>query len=527
MEIGKSAILNLVEIGKSAILNLVEIGKSAILNLVEIGKSAILNLVEIGKSAILNLVEIDKTAILNLVESKNICTFVADYQTETMIYFKRKLYDTMLAWKKERHGDTALLIQGARRIGKSTIAEEFARKEYKSYILIDFSNVSQEVSDLFKDISDLNYLFLRLQFIFQVHLYERDSVIIFDEVQLQPLARQAIKHLVKDHRYDYIETGSLISVHLQSRNIVIPSEETKLNMYPMDYEEFRWALGDTATIPLLRTAFEKKMSLGDAVHRKLMRDFRLYMLVGGMPQAVATYIQTNNFSSVDVVKRDIIALYEEDFGKIDDSGRAKAMYDAIPAQLSRNFSRYQVNKAIPNERVERIAHIIKDLEDSMTTNIAFHSDDPNVGLALTKNDEYFKMYTSDTGLFVTLAFKDQDITENIIYDKLLNDKLSANLGYVYENVIAQMLRATGKNLFYHTIPYAEGKKFYETDFVIVDKHKISPVEVKSSGYKTHKSLDVFCEKYADRILNKYIIYTKDLKRENGIDYIPVYMTMFL
>lgn len=433
----------------------------------------------------------------------------------------------MLKWKSERNGDTALLIQGARRVGKSTIAEEFARNEYKSYILIDFSKVSKEVSDLFNDISDLNYLFIRLQFIYQIPLYERESVIIFDEVQLQPLARQAIKHLVKDHRYDYIETGSLISVRSRSRDILVPSEETKVDMYPMDYEEFRWTLGDTTTIPLLRTAFEKKMPLGDAVHRKLMRDFRLYMLVGGMPQAVSAYIRTNNFTAVDQAKRDIIALYEEDFGKIDDSGRAKALYDAIPSQLSRNAMRYQVGRAIDKERVDRLENIVKVMDDSMTVNVAYHSDDPNVGLALTKNKEYFKMYASDTGLFVTLAFKDSDITENVIYDKLLNDKLSTNLGYVYENVIAQMLRAMGKNLFYHTIPYAEGKKYYEIDFVIPDKHKISPIEVKSSGYKAHKSLDEFCSKFSDRIMNRYLIYTKDYKRENGVEYVPVYMTMFL
>lgn len=444
-----------------------------------------------------------------------------------VIYYKRKLYNTMLKWKSERNGDTALLIQGARRVGKSTIAEEFARNEYKSYILIDFSKVSKEVSDLFNDISDLNYLFIRLQFIYQIPLYERESVIIFDEVQLQPLARQAIKHLVKDHRYDYIETGSLISVRSGSRDILVPSEETKVDMYPMDYEEFRWTLGDTTTIPLLRTAFEKKMPLGDAVHRKLMRDFRLYMLVGGMPQAVSAYIRTNNFTAVDQAKRDIIALYEEDFGKIDDSGRAKALYDAIPSQLSRNAMRYQVGRAIDKERVDRLENIVKVMDDSMTVNVAYHSDDPNVELALTKNKEYFKMYASDTGLFVTLAFKDSDITENVIYDKLLNDKLSTNLGYVYENVIAQMLRATGKNLFYHTIPYAEGKKYYEIDFVIPDKHKISPIEVKSSGYKAHKSLDEFCSKFSDRIMNRYLIYTKDYKRENGVEYVPVYMTMFL
>lgn len=446
---------------------------------------------------------------------------------EKIIYFKRKMYDTMLEWKNTRHGDTALMIQGARRVGKSTIAEQFARNEYKSYILIDFSKASKEVSDLFNDISDLNYIFIRLQLLYNVQLHERESVIIFDEVQLQPLARQAIKHLVKDHRYDYIETGSLISVRFRSHDILIPSEETKVNMYPMDYEEFRWALGDEATVPLLRSAFEHKLPLGDAVHRKLMRDFRLYMLVGGMPQAVSAYIKSNNFVAVDRAKRDIIALYEEDFGKIDDTGRALAMYDSIPAQLSKNALRYQVSKAIPQERTERVMNIIKAMDDSMTVNIAYHTDDPNAGLALTRNNEFFKMYASDTGLFVTLAFMDRDVTENVIYNKLLSDKLSTNLGYVYENVVAQMLRAAGKNLFYHTIPYADGKKYYEVDFVIADRHKMSPIEVKSSGYKTHKSLDEFCAKYSDRIQNRYIIYTKDYRREGGIDCVPVYMTMFL
>lgn len=446
---------------------------------------------------------------------------------DNIIYFKRKVYDRMLQWKKERDGATAILIQGARRIGKSTLAEEFARNEYKSYLLIDFSIAPAEVHDLFKDISDLNYLFFRLQLIYHVQLIERQSVIIFDEVQKEPLARQAIKHLVKDHRYDYIETGSLISVHKSSTDILIPSEETKVDMFPMDYEEFKWAVDDTVTIPLLRTAFEKKMSLGDAIHRRMMRDFRLYMLIGGMPQAVVEYIKTNNLAAVDVVKRDIISLYEEDFMKIDESGRATAMFDAIPGQLSKNTSRYQIATAIPGEKPDRVASIVKSMEDSMTTNIAYHSNDPNTGLTLTKDNERYKMYISDTGLFITLAFKDKDFTENVIYNKLLNDKLSANLGYVYENMIAQMLRASGKQLYYHTIPINNGKKYYEIDFLIADTHKVSPIEVKSSGYKTHASLDAFCDKYSDRIQNKYIIYTKDLKREQDVNYIPVYMTMFL
>ncbi len=443
------------------------------------------------------------------------------------IFFKRKVYDRLLKWKSERDGNSAILIQGARRVGKSTIAEEFAKNEYQSYILIDFAIAPPEVFELFKDISDLNYIFLRLQLIYHVQLFERKSVIIFDEIQKAPLARQAIKHLVKDHRYDYIETGSLITVRKSSAEILLPSEETKVDMFPMDYEEFRWALGDYATIPLLRTAFEKRMPLGDSVHRRMMRDFRLYMLVGGMPLAVAEYIKTNNFSSVDLVKRDIISLYEEDFWKLDDTGRATALFDAIPAQLSKNASRYQISTAIPGEKASRVEAIVKMMNDSMATNVVYNSNDPNIGLALTMDYERFKIYTSDTGLFVTLAFKDKDFTDNLIYEKLLNDKLNTNLGYVYENVIAQMLRATGKQLFYHTMPIANGKKYYEIDFLFADRHKISPVEVKSSGYKTHASLDAFCEKYSDRVQNKYIVYTKDLKREQGIDYIPVYMTMFL
>lgn len=446
---------------------------------------------------------------------------------KNVIYFKRKVYDAMLRWKKERNGATALLIQGARRVGKSTIAEQFAQREYESYILIDFSIAPKEITDLFRDISDLNYIFVKLQLFYQVNLKERKSVIVFDEVQKQPLARQAIKHLVKDGRYDYIETGSLISVRKSSVDIVIPSEETKIDMFPMDYEEFRWAMGDEVTIPLLRAMFEKKESLGDAIHRKMMRDFRLYMLVGGMPQAVAKYIQTNDLADVDLVKRDIIALYEENFEKIDVSGRAKALFDAIPAQLSKNVSRYTISSVLPNEKAVRVENIIKSMEDTMTTNVAYHCDDPNVGLALTKDLERYKMYVADTGLFITLAFKNKDFTSNLLYNKLLNDKLNANLGYVYENMIAQMLRASGKELYYHIIPTQDGKKYYETDFLISDDYKISPIEVKSSGYKTHASLDVFCDKYSDRIKNRYLIYTKDLAWEKGILYIPVYMTMFL
>lgn len=441
--------------------------------------------------------------------------------------FKRKIYQEMLQWKVERDGETALLIEGARRIGKSTIVEEFAKNEYESYILIDFSKTASETNALFEDLSDLDYIFLRLQLNYHVSLKERRSLIIFDEVQNNPKARQAIKHLVKDHRYDYVETGSLISIRKNVQNIIIPSEETRISMFPMDFEEFRWALGDTVTMPLLQKVFEAKQPLGDAVHRKLMRDFRLYMLVGGMPQAVDKYIKTNDLNAVDTVKRDIIALYEEDLRKIDMSGKATSLYDAIPSQLSKNISRYTVSSVIPGEKPDRVTDIVQLMEESRVANIAYHSDDPNVGLALTKDLQRYKMYASDTGLFVTLAFKSKKFTDNIIYQKLLSDKLDANLGYIYENVVAQMLRASGKELYYHTILKPDGKGYYEIDFLQSDGSKVSPIEVKSSGYKTHKSLDQFAVKFSSRVAQKYLVYSKDLKKDGDTLCVPIYMVPLL
>lgn len=442
--------------------------------------------------------------------------------------FKRKLYQKMLQWKQMDSGDTAILIEGPRRVGKSTLAEEFAKREYESYIMIDFSKASKEVFNLFEDLSDLNYFFLRLQLYYNVQLKERKSVIIFDEVQMQPLARQAIKHLVADHRYDYIETGSLISIKKNVENIVIPSEEQKLFLYPLDYEEFRWALGDTATIPLIKSVFEQKLSLGDDVNRKLLRDFRLYMLVGGMPQAVNAYIEKNDLSAVDRVKRGIIQLYEDDFRKIDPTGRASMLFDAIPAELNKNASRYQVSSVIGDNVSDSIVdQLIAEMKDSMTINMAYHANDPGVGMSLNMDISRYKMYVADTGLFVTLAFKDKEFTENIIYHKLLSDKLEANLGYLYENVVAQMLRAAGHNLFYYTFPTETGKHNYEIDFLLARDNKVCPIEVKSSGYKRHVSLDAFCQKFSNRILERYLIYTKDLRKEEQIIYLPIYMAQFL
>lgn len=441
--------------------------------------------------------------------------------------FRRKIYDKLLEWKTESDGRTALLIEGARRVGKSTVVEEFAKNEYESYILIDFSRASKAVKELFEDISDLDYLFLQLQLQYKVDLHERRSLIIFDEVQQCPLARQAIKALVADHRYDYVETGSLISIKRNVKDILIPSEERKISMYPMDHEEFLWAVGDITTIPLLKKVFDSGKPVGAQIHRKLMRDFRLYMLVGGMPQAVNEYIETNNFRKVDQIKRDILNLYEDDFKKIDPTGKLSSLFDAIPAQLNKNASRYQVSSVLNGERAENILESIAELKDSKTVLVSYHANNPNAGMSNNKDLGKFKLFLSDTGLFTTLMFKDRDFTENIIYEKLLNDKLSANLGYLYENAVAQILTANGNALFYHTFMNESTRRNYEIDFILARKNKVCPIEVKSSGYKTHASLDAFSRKFSDRILDKYLIYTKDFAKDEDIFCLPIYLVQFL
>ncbi|MDD6623097.1 MAG: AAA family ATPase [Bacteroidales bacterium] len=440
--------------------------------------------------------------------------------------FKRKIYDEMLVWKSESAGESALLIEGPRRVGKSTIVRTFAQNEYRSHIIIDFAKASTEEKRLFNDISDLDYFFIRLKLLKGVTLYERESVIIFDEVQQYPIARQAIKYLVEDGRYDYIETGSLISIHKNVDNIVIPSEEEAISMYPMDYEEFRWALGDTETIPLLKEMLGKKKSLGDDVNRKLLRDYRLYMLVGGMPQAVSKYIETMDLMKVDKVKRSILRIYEQDFHKLDNTDRAKAIFKAIPSELNMDSTRYRINTVLGKVRNDAVRGIVEMIEDSKTVNIAYHSNDPNVGMELTSDKSSYKMYLCDTGLFVTLAFWDKKYTDNVIYQKLLNDKLDANLGYVYENAVAQALVSSGNKLFYYTW-MDDNKHTYEIDFLLSRGSKLWPLEVKSAGYSTHKSLDLFCKKFSSRINNRYLVYTKDLRKDCEVTMIPIYMVGLL
>jgi len=339
------------------------------------------------------------------------------------------------------------------------------------------------------------------------------------------LARQAIKYLVKDGRYDYIETGSLISIKKNTKNITIPSEEERVTLFPMDYEEFRWAMGDEATVPLLRMFYEKRLPL-DRAHRDKMRDFRLYMLIGGMPQAVNTYLETNNFSMVDLAKRGIIQIYLDDFQKLDPTGRLETLFKEIPSQLSQTSNRFKPYAVLGDVDENKLLELMKDLEDSKTTLFSYHSNEPNVGMSLTKDISKYKIFCADTGLFVTLAFWDKEVTENIIYQKLLNDKLSTNLGYVYENIIAQMLASAGNRLFYYTWP-KDATHNYEIDFLLSRGAKLHPIEVKSSGYSSHTSLDRFCEKYSGIIDRRYLIYTKDMKKDEQTLLLPVYMTPFL
>lgn len=441
------------------------------------------------------------------------------------MYFKRKAYDQLTEWKKNYADKYAVLLEGARRVGKSTVAELFARKEYRSYILIDFAIASNDILSCFDDLSNLDFFFLRLQAITGMDLYIHESVIIFDEVQLFPKARQAIKHLVKDGRYHYIETGSLISIKKNVNHILIPSEEMKIQVYPMDYEEFCGATGNNYA--LIQNIYEMHKSIGQQVNRKLMRDVRLYMAVGGMPQAVEAYVEGRNFSAIDQVKRQIIGLYEEDFKKIDQSGRLSALFHSIPAQLSKDSKRYRIGAALGQRKTTKDEELIYDLIDSRTVLPSYNTTDPGVSLSLTKNLDSYKLYLSDTGLFITLMFIDRPAAENELYAKLLSDKLPANLGYLYENLVAQMIAASGRELYYHTWEKEGSTHYYEIDFLISKGTKVSAFEVKSSGTGKHESMTNFRKVYAKNIQDSYIISQKDIDKKEGIQFLPVYLVPFL
>ena len=441
------------------------------------------------------------------------------------MYFERKAYQKLLEWKEKYADKYAVMLEGERRVGKSTIAENFAQNEYKSYILIDFSKASANILECFDDMGNLNVFFLRLQAETGTTLYEHESLIIFDEVQLFPKARQAIKHLVADGRYSYLETGSLISIRKNVKDILIPSEEMKIQVYPMDYEEFCDATG--GNFELLRQIFQTGSAIGQATNRKLMRDLRLYMAVGGMPQAVESYINGKNFSEIDMVKRQIISLYEEDFKKIDPSGRISALYHAVPAQLAKDARKYRITTAIGKRNNTKADELLYELIDSKTILPCYNSTTPRASLADTKDFNSYKLYLSDTGLFVTLMFIDRPVTENKLYAKLLSDKLPANLGYLYENLVAQMIAAAGRELYYHTWEKSGSTHYYEVDFLISDGSKIDALEIKSSGSGKHESINEFRKKFSQNINKTYLISQKDVGSEENLLLKPFYLVPFL
>jgi hypothetical protein len=441
------------------------------------------------------------------------------------MYFYRKVYDKLIEWKNNYADSYSVLLEGARRVGKSTIAENFAKNEYESYILVDFSSVAKNVLACFDDIADLNLFFLRLQAETGISLHNHKSVIIFDEIQLYPKARQAIKHLVKDGRYHYIETGSLISIKKNVKNILIPSEEMKIPVFPMDYEEFCMATG--GNYDLIRQVYETGRAIGQSTNRKLMRDLRIYMAVGGMPQAVEAYVKGSNFEVIDQIKRQIIKLYEDDFKKIDPSGRISAIYHSIPAQLAKGNRKYRISFAIKGKKTSKSEELLYDLIDSKTVLPCYNSLDPRTSLTDTKDLDSYKLYLSDTGLFVTLMFVDRPSIENEVYAKLLSDKLPANLGYLYENLVAQMIAASGRELYYHTWEKKNSTHYYEVDFIISQKSKICGFEVKSSGTGKHESIIEFSKKYSKNVKNIFLISQKDVSKEEMLMMKPVYMLPFL
>lgn len=448
--------------------------------------------------------------------------------------FKRKIYNELLNWKKISNGNSALFLEGARRIGKSTIVEEFAKNEYDDYLILDFAIESKDIqSNFMENLNDLNVFFRNLFLLKGKSLKGDKCVIIFDEIQLFPIARQAIKYLVKDGRYDYIETGSLISIKKNVKNILIPSEEYRIKMWPMDFEEFLWANHDTITVPAIKEAFEKRKPLTDAIHRKIMNKFREYMVVGGMPQIVEAFVEGEDYSQIDFLKRNILSLYQDDLAKYDDDNNCKAsvVFKTIPEQLENKNSHFKMSLVDKNARYQNYMKSISFISQSMIGSECIHVTSPEIVLELYADRSNFKLYLGDTGLLVSMIMNSSTTSKDNLYKSLIFDKLSINQGMIIENMVAQMLRASGHELYFHEFMMKDAKtqkeKKYEIDFLTICKHKICPIEVKSSSYKSHKSFDKFKEKYSIKMEDRYIIYGKNLKFEDGITYIPFYMTMFI
>mgnify|MGYP005746890751 CR=1 FL=1 len=455
---------------------------------------------------------------------------------------KRKIYQTLLKWKKERKGEVALLIEGARRIGKSHIVEEFGRDEYESYILVDFSKVSPQVMEFFDlYLDDLDTLFQNLELYFRCKLFPRQSrgeearsLIIFDEVQFCPRARSGIKHFVKDNRFDYIETGSLVSIKKNVKDIMIPSEEHPVQMYPMDFEEFLWAMGDEMIMPYIRSQFEKKKPMG-AFHRRAMDYFRRYMIVGGMPQAVKKYIETRDFVKVDEVKRDILALYRNDIKKYADNQKTNvsAIFEEIPGQLQKHEKTFRLSALREDARMRDYSQAFFWLSDAKVINCCYNSTEPSIGLKLNEDRTTLKCYLNDTGLLISHAFDERGIVTEDLYRKLMFDKLEVNQGMLVENIVSQMLKASGHNLFFFSnSSRASAEDRMEMDFLIAkqtttSRHNISPIEVKSGARYALTSLTKCMTKYAKDLSTPYVLHDKDLKIEDGIVFLPLYMTPLL
>lgn len=440
--------------------------------------------------------------------------------------FKRKAFEKLKYWKEKKAPKYAVLLEGARRVGKSTIAEEFAKQEYKSYIKIDFANVRKEILDVFEDISEPDIFFLRLQTATGITLHKRESVIIFDEIQLMPKVRQAIKYLVADGRYDYIETGSLISIKKNVKDIVIPSEEIKIQVYPMDYEEFMWATGNE-TYQVLKELYKRGKAVGNSLNRKLMRDFRVYMAVGGMPQAVAAYVEGKNFTEIDEVKREIINLYKDDFFKIDGTGLIGRMYESVPTQLATDKRSYVISAATGKKKVDKDIERLYNMLDSKTVLPCYNVLNPSVTLSQTMDNQTFKLYLADTGLFTTMIFSSSGETDENIYTKLLSDSLPADLGYLYENAVAQVINAAERPLYYHTWRKDNVTRYFEIDFLVASKTKIVPIEVKSSGLGMHKSITEFQRKYSKNTAAPILLSQKDVGQVETLKLYPIYMLPYI
>ena len=449
---------------------------------------------------------------------------------------KRKIYNKLLEWKQESNGEYALLIDGARRVGKSYIVRQFAEKEYRSCVILDFNLVSKSIKDLFEnDLDNLDRFFMYLSNYTGKTLYTRDTLIVFDEVQQYPKARAAIKYLVKDGRYDYIETGSLISIKKNVEGIVIPSEEEHIKMFPMDFEEFLWAMGEEMLMPFIKDCFERKKPLGQLMHRRAMDYFRLYMIVGGMPQAVEKYVETRDFAKVDKLKRRILELYRSDISKYAKGydTKVKSIFEEIPSQLQKHEKKFRLSALKEGARARDYETAFFWLDDAMIINSCYNTTEPNFGLNLNKDTNTMKCYMADTGLLISHAFDANEIVSEDLYRKILLDKLEMNSGMIVENIVAQMLRTAGHKLFFYSNASMTDKDSrMEIDFLIAKskittRHNISPIEVKSSARYTLTSLRKCIAKYGSYLSTAYVIHPADLKEEDNIVYLPLYMCPLL